>query len=294
SFLKMEDFNDFSDWAPDTPTVDNAEMIYISSLALLKVGNQISCHKNFWFCVVITGCLKHGRAEIPMKDMGLMLGELVYVEANWTKWWLTDITLTLDFDVGCINTQQSFEALNQRAVKSHVKSHPISDILINQALIHGLNRHCYSIAINYRKNELEQKMLLNLHKKNWIHGLTLPNFTEHTEINGKSVNSMLTLAESYNKSVREESTMTPEQLKLDMWKTGSKASFKGKYGRNITLCLIENGLDIIRKDFEKDTKIIACEFKDDNKLMIIKQAQAKQVAEISIWHLYTDEIQYYE
>ncbi|CAG8610331.1 2157_t:CDS:2 [Funneliformis caledonium] len=43
--------------------------------------------------------------------------------------------------------------------------------------------------------------------------MTLPTFTEHTEINGKSVNSMLTLAESYNKSVQEESTMTPEQLK---------------------------------------------------------------------------------
>ena len=28
-----------------------------------------------------------------------------------------------------------------------------------QALIHGLNRHYYSIAINYRKNELEQKVL---------------------------------------------------------------------------------------------------------------------------------------
>jgi 26S proteasome regulatory subunit N11 len=30
-------------------------------------------------------------------------------------------------------------------------------------------------------------MLLNLHKKNWTHGLTLPNFTEHTEINEKNV-----------------------------------------------------------------------------------------------------------
>jgi 26S proteasome regulatory subunit N11 len=56
-----------------------------------------------------------------------------------------------------------------------------------QALIHGLNRHYYSIAINYRKNELEEKMLLNLHKKNWTHGLTLPNFSDHTEINEKSV-----------------------------------------------------------------------------------------------------------
>lgn len=31
-----------------------------------------------------------------------------------------------------------------------------------QALIHGLNRHYYSIAINYRKTELEERMLLNL------------------------------------------------------------------------------------------------------------------------------------
>ncbi|CAG8695440.1 8238_t:CDS:2 [Funneliformis mosseae] len=49
-----------------------------------------------------------------MKDMGLMLGELVKLDDQ--KWWLTDITLTLDLDVVCINTQQSFEALNQRAV----------------------------------------------------------------------------------------------------------------------------------------------------------------------------------
>lgn len=56
-------------------------------------------------------------------------------------------------------------------------------------------------------------MLLNLHKKNWTHGLTLPNFTDHTEINEKSVSQMLTLAEAYNKSVQEESTMTAEQLK---------------------------------------------------------------------------------
>ena len=42
-----------------------------------------------------------------------------------------------------------------------------------QALIHGLNRHYYSIAISYRKNELEEGMLMNLQKKAWTHGLTL-------------------------------------------------------------------------------------------------------------------------
>jgi hypothetical protein len=36
-----------------------------------------------------------------------------------------------------------------------------------QALIHGLNRHYYSLLINYRKNELEERMLLNLSKKGW-------------------------------------------------------------------------------------------------------------------------------
>jgi Predicted metal-dependent protease of the PAD1/JAB1 superfamily len=33
------------------------------------------------------------------------------------------------------------------------------------AVLHGLNRHYYSLAINYRKNELEQSMLLNLQRK---------------------------------------------------------------------------------------------------------------------------------
>lgn len=45
-----------------------------------------------------------------------------------------------------------------------------------QALIHGLNRHYYSISINYRKNELEQKMLLNLNKKSWEEGLILQEY----------------------------------------------------------------------------------------------------------------------
>ncbi|KAG1143871.1 hypothetical protein G6F37_006639 [Rhizopus arrhizus] len=251
----------------DTPTVDNAEMVYISSLALLKM-------------------LKHGRAGVPMEVMGLMLGEFVddytvrvidvfampqsgtgvSVEA------VDPVFQTKMLDMlkqtgrpemvvgwyhshpgfGCwlssvdINTQQSFEQLNPRAVAvvvdpiQSVKGKVVIDAFrsINpqtvmlgqeprqttsnighlnkpsiQALIHGLNRHYYSIAINYRKNELEEKMLLNLHKKDWTHSLTLDNFTEHTEENQKSVAIMLTLAEAYNKSVQEELTMTPEQLK---------------------------------------------------------------------------------
>ncbi|KXS19766.1 Mov34-domain-containing protein [Gonapodya prolifera JEL478] len=251
----------------DTPTVDTAEMVHISSLALLKM-------------------LKHGRAGVPMEVMGLMLGEFVddytvrvidvfampqsgtgvSVEA------VDPVFQTKMLDMlkqtgrpemvvgwyhshpgfGCwlssvdINTQQSFEALNQRAVAvvvdpiQSVKGKVVIDAFrliqpqtamlgqeprqttsnighLNkpsvQALIHGLNRHYYSIAINYRKNALEQQMLMNLHKKNWTHGLTVTEFSTHSEFNEKQVKQMLALAELYNKSVQEEMTLTSDQLK---------------------------------------------------------------------------------
>lgn len=61
-----------------------------------------------------------------------------------------------------INPQQMMMGLAPRQTTSnlgHLRKPSIA------ALIHNLNRHYYSINIGYRKNELEQKMLLNLHKK---------------------------------------------------------------------------------------------------------------------------------
>ena len=52
-----------------------------------------------------------------------------------------------------------------------------------QALIHGLNRHYYSMVLDYRKNELEEQMLMNLHKKAWTDGLTTQRYEEHTAQN---------------------------------------------------------------------------------------------------------------
>merc|ERR1719453_1694711 len=205
----------------DVPKVDNAETVYISSLALLKM-------------------LKHGRAGVPMEVMGLMLGEFiddytvrvvdvfsrpqsgnsVTVEAvdpvfqmkmlDMLKqtgrpevvvgWYHSHPGFGCWFSSTDINTQQSFEQLNSRAVGvvidpiQSVKGKVVIDcfrlinpqlLIIGQeprqttsnlgylqkpsitAIIHGLNRHYYSIAIAYRKNELEQKMLLNLHKRKW-------------------------------------------------------------------------------------------------------------------------------
>merc|ERR1719394_2369392 len=146
-----------------------------------------------------------------------------------------------------INTQSSFEALNSRAVAlvvdpiQSVKGKVVIDCfrLINpqlmmlgqeprqttsnvghlnkpsiQALIHGLNRHYYSIVIDYRKNELEEKMLLNLHKKSWVDGLQLQDYAEHSCLNEKAVGEMLELAKNYHKALEEEETMTAEQLAI--------------------------------------------------------------------------------
>jgi len=198
----------------DTPIVDTAEKVQISSLALLKM-------------------LKHGRAGVPMEVMGLMLGQFVddytincvdvfampqsgtgvSVEAvdpvfqtkmlemlkqtgrpemvvGWYHshpgfgCWMSGkfakgLHLQCNMTGVDINTQQSFEALNQRAVAvvidpvQSVKGKVVIDCfrLINpqlmmlgqeprqttsnigylkkapiQALIHGLNRHYYSMA----------------------------------------------------------------------------------------------------------------------------------------------------
>ncbi|XP_020860546.1 26S proteasome non-ATPase regulatory subunit 14 isoform X1 [Phascolarctos cinereus] len=252
----------------DAPAVDTAEQVYISSLALLKM-------------------LKHGRAGVPMEVMGLMLGEFVddytvrvidvfampqsgtgvsveAVDPVFQAKMLDMLKQTGRPEMvvgwyhshpgfGCwlsgvdINTQQSFEALSERAVAvvvdpiQSVKGKVVIDAfrLINanmmvlgheprqttsnlghlnkpsiQALIHGLNRHYYSITINYRKNELEQKMLLNLHKKSWMEGLTLQDYSEHCKLNESVVKEMLELAKNYNKAVEEEDKMTPEQLAI--------------------------------------------------------------------------------
>merc|ERR1712194_474822 len=147
-----------------------------------------------------------------------------------------------------INTQSSFEALNSRAVAlvvdpiQSVKGKVVIDCfrLINpqlmmlgqeprqttsnighlqkpsiQALIHGLNRHYYSIVIDYRKNELEEQMLMNLHKRNWTSGLSLEKFEHHQLSNEDVVEKMLKLTTNYNERVKQEEGKTSEQILVD-------------------------------------------------------------------------------
>lgn len=69
------------------------------------------------------------------------------------------------------------------------------------------------MAINYRKNELEEQMLLNMNKQSWTGSLSLQNFSTHTCNNEQKLTSLLGLAEAYKKSVAEELVLSAEQLK---------------------------------------------------------------------------------
>jgi 26S proteasome regulatory subunit N11 len=145
-----------------------------------------------------------------------------------------------------INTQQSFEQLTPRAVAvvvdpiQSVKGKVVIDAfrLINpqtlmmgheprqttsnvghlnkpsiQALIHGLNRHYYSIGINYRKTALEENMLMNLHKHVWTEALLMDDFKGEGERNNDRLQKLVSLAEGYEKRVKEETELTKDQLK---------------------------------------------------------------------------------
>ncbi|PAA70709.1 hypothetical protein BOX15_Mlig006117g2, partial [Macrostomum lignano] len=280
----------------DGPMPDTAEQVYISSLALLKM-------------------LKHGRAGVPMEVMGLMLGEFVddytvtVVDVFAMPQSGTGVSVEavdpvfqakmLDMlkqtgrpemvvgwyhshpGFGCwlsgvdVNTQQSFEALSERAVAvvvdpiQSVKGKVVIDAfrLINtnmvmlgqeprqttsnighlnkpsiQALIHGLNRNYYSIPINFRKNRLEQAMLMNLNKRSWQDGLALCDFTQHCKDNESTVKAMLDLTRSYHKALEDERQMTKEQLavknvgKIDP-KRHLEEQVDGLMTANISQCL---------------------------------------------------------
>ncbi len=146
------------------------------------------------------------------------------------------------------NTQMSFETLNKRAIAvvidpiQSVKGKVVIDAfrLMNQqhvmmgqesrqttsnvghlnrpsiqALIHGLNRHYYSLNIDYRKNDLEVKMLSNVHAKKWSNGLVSGDFHKHSDKNQATVKSMLQLAKDYNARVLEEERKTAEEIMIE-------------------------------------------------------------------------------
>ncbi|XP_076362105.1 regulatory particle non-ATPase 11 isoform X2 [Tachypleus tridentatus] len=250
----------------DGPVVDTAEQVYISSLALLKM-------------------LKHGRAGVPMEVMGLMLGEFVddytvqvidvfampqsgtgvsveAVDPVFQAKMLDMLKQTGRPEMvvgwyhshpgfGCwlsgvdINTQQSFEALSERAVAvvvdpiQSVKGKVVIDafrlINPNMMVLGQEPRQTTSNLGHLSKPSIQ--MLLNLHKKSWMDGLTLSDYDEHCQLNEKTVTEMLDLAKAYNKSLEEEDKLTPEQLAI---KNVGKKDPKRHLEENVDVLMTSN------------------------------------------------------
>lgn len=266
----------------DYPQVDSAETVHISSLALLKM-------------------LKHGRAGIPLEVMGLMLGEFVddytvkvidvfampqsgtgvsveAVDPVFQTKMLDMLKLTGRSEIvvgwyhshpgfGCwlsgvdINTQASFETLNQRSVAvvvdpiQSVRGKVVIDafrlisktaLLSSQehrqttsnlgnlekptinALLHGLNRHYYSMPISYRKSELEQKMLLKVHMKAWTDDMRVTEFEEQEKSNAETLKRMVKLAEQYTKAIQEEAKLEKKDTLKNAGKLDAKRHLSQK------------------------------------------------------------------
>ena len=98
--------------------------------------------------------------------------------------------------------------------------------------------------VAYRKNDLEMRMLQNLHQRNWAEGLsTGAGFGKHREQNSKTVKRMAELTETYAAHCKEEEEKTVTELansrvgKLDPKKHLSQ-SVQDLMSSNIDKCLV--------------------------------------------------------
>lgn len=83
-----------------------------------------------------------------------------------------------------------------------------------QARIHGLDRHYYSLVIDWRKNELEEQMLMNLHKKDWSAGLCIRKFEDYKKSTEALLSDMARLSKDYNDRVKQEEGRTQEEVEV--------------------------------------------------------------------------------
>jgi len=172
-----------------------------------------------------------------------------------------------------IHTQQSFEQLNPRAVGividpvQSVRGKVVIDCfrLINSqilvlgneprqttsnvghlvkpsvtALIHGLNRHYYSLCISYRKGELEQSMLLQIGKQNWTQALRVENFGKQHDRTDSSIEETGKLTKAYNETLRDEISLTKTQIAVkSAGKVDAKKRLEGESESLLTHNILE-------------------------------------------------------
>lgn len=82
------------------------------------------------------------------------------------------------------------------------------------ARMHGLDRLYYQVSIDWRKNDFEEQMLMNLHKKEWSRGLHVSKFDEHQKTTETAMESMRKLSVDYVERVKQEEGVTPEEMEV--------------------------------------------------------------------------------
>ena len=85
-----------------------------------------------------------------------------------------------------------------------------------RAINRGLNKQYYSLRIAYRKDELEQKMLLSLGKPNWIDSIAVRPCSEQARLNVAALENVLKFTRLYEKRLVEEAQDGLDQEKRDL------------------------------------------------------------------------------
>lgn len=73
------------------------------------------------------------------------------------------------------------------------------------SIVHGLNKSYYSFNITFKKNDLEQRMLLNLNRKTWADNLK---FRKTKKI------QITDIISKYMKMIKDERNLTAEELEI--------------------------------------------------------------------------------
>lgn len=146
-----------------------------------------------------------------------------------------------------VNTQKSFEQLNKRfvavvvdpiqsvrgkvvidAFRSYGDNLAIGDVEMRQTTsnlgtqnkskglgIRDLAKiQYYNLLINYRKNDLETQMLLNLHKSSWDEGFKLKKSNDYKKSTKEQLDKMIDLCAKYSIWIDEEVNKSTQEVNL--------------------------------------------------------------------------------
>ncbi|KAI5172314.1 26S proteasome regulatory subunit N11 [Nematocida sp. LUAm3] len=82
------------------------------------------------------------------------------------------------------------------------------------SMLHGLNRHYYSINIQYKKTELEENMLMSHHKKTWVDCLKMENTKKFLSSVEQKQKKLKDLGKSFVKRIEEEKILIEENKEI--------------------------------------------------------------------------------